>query len=471
MNKMETRLEADSIGVMEVPIDAYYGVQSMRARENFTITGQKLNSQFISNMARIKKAAAIVNRKAQDLDSKRADYIIRACDEIMKGEWRDSFIVDAIQGGAGTSANMNINEVIANRACELAGHHKGDYAFIHPNDHINMAQSTNDVIPSAGKLTVIDLMQSLLKQLGRLDNALMEKADEFDDIVKIGRTQLEDAVPMRLGQSFHGYASMVRRDIKRLREVLCEMYVLNMGGTAIGTAINVSSYYFENIVPTLAKITGHPLCQAEDLFDATQNLDGFVMVSGALKACAVNLSKMCNDLRLLSSGPRAGLGEINLPARQNGSSIMPGKVNPVIPEVVNQVAFHVIGNDTTITMAAEAGQMELNAFEPVIFYNLFNSITTLAEAVETLTDHCICGITANRERCKDLLELSTGPVTALCPYIGYQKAADLAKSSLKTGISIRTLVLNEKLIEEKKLTEILNPYSMTTIHIEQKAIS
>lgn len=327
----------------------------------------------------------------------------------------------------GTSANMNINEVIANRAEEILGGKKGAYQLVHPNDHVNMAQSTNDVIPTAGKLTVLDLLKPLTKELDRLAVCLTEKSEEFDDVLKMGRTQLQDAVPMRLGQTFHSYSSMVRRDVERICSISHEMYTLNLGGTAIGSAINVSEIYLHNIVPKLKKVTGYPLKQADDLFDATENLDGFVAISGAVKTCAIDLSKMCNDLRLLSSGPKTGLGEINLPARQNGSSIMPGKINPVIPEVVTQVAFHIVGHDTTITMAAEAGQMELNAFEPVVFYNLFESISTLQEAVSTLIDNCISGITANRERCLSLMESSAGIATALCPYLGIKPPQESRK--------------------------------------------
>ena len=351
-----TRLESDSIGEMEIPENAYYGVQSLRAKENFPITGTKLHPVFIRNLAQIKRAAAIVNRKAGRLKPEISYAIESAANEVVCGMFDREFIVDGIQGGAGTSANMNMNEVIANRAIEMLCGKKGDYSIVHPNDHVNMAQSTNDVIPTAGKLTVLDLLKPLDKSLLRLSDALYQKSNEFDDVIKIGRTQLEDAVPMRLGQSFHAYATMISRDRDRLMQIRSEMYTVNMGATAIGTAINTSPFYLDNIVPTLARITGHPLTQADDLFDATENLDSFVRVSSCLKACAVNLSKMCNDLRILASGPKAGFGEITLPAMQNGSSIMPGKVNPVIPEVVTQVAFHIIGHDTTITMAAEAGQ-------------------------------------------------------------------------------------------------------------------
>ena len=455
------RLESDSIGEMEVPGEAYYGVQALRANENFPITGNSLHPDFIKNMARIKRTAAITNMRAGRLKPEIANAIESACNEVVCGMFASEFIVDGIQGGAGTSANMNMNEVIANRAIEMLCGKKGDYSIVHPNDHVNMAQSTNDVIPTAGKLTVLDLLKKLEKSLKKLDSALYNKADEFDGVIKIGRTQLEDAVPMRLGQSFHAYATMIERDIDRIAKAKKEMYTVNMGATAIGTGINTSEYYFDHIVPTLAKVSGYPLVQADDLFDATENLDGFVRVSSCLKACAVNLSKMCNDLRILASAPKAGFGEITLPAMQNGSSIMPGKVNPVIPEVVSQVAFHIIGHDVTITMAAEAGQMELNAFEPVVFYNLFDSITTLTHAVDTLTDNCIIGITANEERCQRLLDASVGITTALCPYIGYKKAASLAKESLRTGVPVKKLVLKHGLMKEKQLDMVLDPYAMT----------
>ena len=462
------RLESDSIGTMEVPEDAYYGVQALRAKENFPITGTRLHPVFIKNLAKIKRAAAITNRKAGRLKPEIANAIESACNEVVCGMFDKEFIVDGIQGGAGTSANMNMNEVIANRAIEMLCGKKGDYTIVHPNDHVNMAQSTNDVIPTAGKLTVLDLLKPLDKSLSLLTDALYDKAAAFDHIVKIGRTQLEDAVPMRLGQTFHSYATMISRDRDRLTKVRTEMYPVNMGATAIGTAINTSPFYLDNIVPTLGKITGYPLTQADDLFDATENLDGFVRVSSCLKACAVNLSKMCNDLRILASGPKAGFGEITLPAMQNGSSIMPGKVNPVIPEVVSQVAFHIVGHDTTITMAAEAGQLELNAFEPVVFCNLFESITTLEKAVDTLIVNCITGITANRKHCKDLMESSAGIATALCPHIGYKASAAIAKTAVKTGKSVRELVLEQGLMKEKELEEVLDPYLMTEVGEERK---
>lgn len=464
-----TRLEADSIGTLEVPATAYYGVQSLRAKQNFPITGTRLHPDFIKNLAIIKKAAALTNYKAGRLDFKKSNAIITACDEVISHRFDDEFIIDAIQGGAGTSANMNVNEVIANRANELLGGKLGAYDLVHPNDHVNMAQSTNDVIPTAGKITTLDLIKKLLVEYNHLEKALLTKAKEFDDVIKMGRTQLQDAVPMRLGQTFHGYASMVSRDIAHLKKAKKEMYTVNLGGTAIGSAINTSSYYLKNVVPCLSTLVKYPLVQADDLFDATENLDGFVNVSGTIKTCAVNLSKMCNDLRLLSSGPKTGLCEISLPAKQNGSSIMPGKVNPVIPEVVNQVAFNIVGNDITISMAAEAGQMELNAFEPVVFFNLYESIETLTSAIDTLIKNCINGITANKEHCLDLVEHSAGIATALCPVLGYKKSAEIAKRSLKTGESIREIVLKEKLISQRELDSILDLEAMSKPDSDIKA--
>lgn len=416
---MLSRMEHDSIGALNVPAEAYYGVQSMRAATNFQITHRPLHPVLIDSIVMVKKAAAITNKKSGKLDQQIAQAIIKACDEILDGNLRDQFIVDAIQGGAGTSANMNANEVIANRAIEILGGTKGDYSIVHPNDHVNMSQSTNDVIPTAGKITALKLLPQTIKELEKLEKAMEEKEAEFDDILKMGRTQLQDAVPMRLGQSFGAFAHVLKRDIKRLKNVMDEMKVLNIGATAIGTAINVDPYYLANISYELSKVAGISLKQADDLIDATQNLDGFVSVSGVLKTCAVDISKISNDLRLMSSGPRTGLSEINLPARQNGSSIMPGKINPVIPEVVSQVAYLIIGHDYTITMAAEAGQ------------------------------------------CEEYIEKSVGISTALCPYIGYAKSAEIAKKSLKTGISVKELVLEEGLLKEEELKEILKPEKMT----------
>lgn len=461
VTKADYRIEQDSIGFKYVPEGAYYGIQSLRAAENFKITGLNMHPEIINSLALIKKAAALTNCELGVLNQKQADAIINACDEILAGNLRDDFIVDPIQGGAGTSLNMNANEVIANRAIEILGGHKGDYAMINPNDHVNYAQSTNDVIPTAGKITSLKLLNKLKAELLRLHQALLDKAKEFDHIIKMGRTQMQDAVPIRLGQEFAAYASAIMRDIRRMDVAMEEMQVINMGGTAIGTGINADTRYLSLIVPNLSKVSDMPFEQADNLIDATQNLDSFVAVSGAIKSCAVTLSKIANDLRLMSSGPRTGFGEINLPAKQNGSSIMPGKVNPVIPEVVNQVVFNIIGNDVTITLAAEAGQLELNAFEPIVFYCMFQSIDTLAYAVQTFVDNCIVGITANEERCGELVENSVGIITALTPYIGYQKAAVLAKEALETGIPIRLLIQRDKILDDQALDAILDPFNMT----------
>ncbi|MDD6416744.1 MAG: aspartate ammonia-lyase [Lactobacillus porci] len=453
--KDSRRIEADSIGSLAVPAEAYYGVQAERASQNFKITGLKMSPEFLSNLALIKKAAAMINHEIGLIDSDQARAIEQACDEVIDGKFSEDFIVDPVQGGAGTSANMNMNEVIANRANEILGGEKGKYDLVHPNDNVNMAQSTNDTIPTAGKMTTIVLAEKLDAELTRLEYALKEKAADFKDIIKMGRTQLQDAVPMTLGDSFHGYASMVVRCKKRLAKAVAEMHVINLGGTAIGTGINASQFYEDHIADQLSELFGRELTQADDLFDATENLDSFVEVSGALKALAISLSKMSNDLRLLSSGPRCGLSEINLPAKQNGSSIMPGKINPVIPEVVSQAAFLVCGHDTTITMAAEAGQLELNAFEPVVFYQLFESFRAMTGAVDTLVTNCITGITANKDHCRQLKESSVGIATVLCPYLGYQESAKIAKRALRERRSVRELVLEQHLMSPDQLDILL----------------
>ena len=470
-NEMEFRVEKDSIGTKDVPENVYYGVQSLRAAENFHITGLNMHPEIINSLAYIKKAAAITNCEAGLLDKRRTQAIVQACDEILEGKFREDFIVDPIQGGAGTSLNMNANEVIANRAIEILGGKKGDYSVVNPNDHVNCGQSTNDVIPTAGKMTSLRLLKKLKKQLLRLHSALEQKADEFDSVIKMGRTQLQDAVPIRLGQEFKAYSVAILRDLNRMDKAMDEVRTLNMGGTAVGTGLNADESYLRRIVPNLSEISGMDLVQAYDLIDATQNLDSFVAVSGAVKACAVTLSKIANDLRLMSSGPRAGFGEINLPAKQNGSSIMPGKVNPVIPEVVNQVAFNAIGNDMTITMAAEAGQLELNAFEPIIFYCLFQSIDTIAYAVNTFVDNCVIGITANETRCRYFVENSVGIITAICPYVGYQKAAEIAKEAIKTGESVRKLIIEKGLLTKEQMDEIMDPVQMTEPGISGKTVN
>ena len=464
------RVEKDSIGTKDVPANVYYGVQSLRAAENFPITGLRMNPELIRSLAYIKKAAALTNLEAGLLNESIANAIVRACDEILAGKLREQFIVDPVQGGAGTSINMNANEVIANRAIELLGGVKGDYSLVNPNDHVNCGQSTNDVIPTAGKMTTLRLLKKLETELDRLRAAFEDKSREFNHVIKMGRTQMQDAVPIRLGQEFRAYADAVRRDTVRMGKAMDEMRSLNMGGTAIGTGINADETYLRRIVPVLSEVSGMELTQAGDLIDSTQNPDPFVAVSGAVKTCAVTLSKIANDLRLMSSGPRTGFGEINLPARQNGSSIMPGKVNPVIPEVINQVAFLIIGNDMTVTMAAEGGQLELNAFEPIIFYCLFQSIGTLTYAVQTFVDNCVTGITANEERCRELVESSVGVITALTPHIGYQHAANIAKRAIVTGQSVRKLILQEKLLTEEEIDTILDPMNLTKPGIPGKEL-
>ena len=423
------RTEMDSIGSATLPDGAYYGLQSFRARENFPLSGGVLPGEMIESLVQIKKAAAMANLEAGSLDPDTAGAIVAACDEILAGGLRDQFIVDPVQGGAGTSANMNANEVIANRATELLGGRLGEYR-VHPNDHVNRAQSTNDVFPSAGKLTTLKLLKNLTGALARLIDAFETKAGEFRDIPKLGRTQLQDAVPIRLGQEFAAYAHALERCRQRIFATREEMRVLNMGATAIGTSINTTETYLKRVVPLLAEITGEKLIQASDLIEATQNPDSFVAVSGAVKNCALTLSKIANDLRLLSSGPRGGFEEIHLPARQHGSSIMPGKINPVIPEVVSQAAFRIAGNDVTIGMAAEAGQLELNAFEPILFHSLFESINMLARACAVFERYCVRGITADRDGCRRNLMNSTAFATALCPLIGYEKATGIVKQAL-----------------------------------------
>lgn len=468
MMQQDTRTERDFIGEKEIPAQAYYGIHSLRATENFCITGTRLHPDMICSLAMVKKACAIANGQAGVLDSDRADAIAQACDLILKGQFHDQFIVDPIQGGAGTSMNMNANEVIANIAIELLGGKKGNYSIISPTDHVNCGQSTNDVIPTAGKIATLVMLRELEASLEALQKALDEKAQEFDPILKMGRTQLQDAVPVRLGQEFHAYATSVARGLARVRHSGHELLSINLGGTAIGTGINADEAYFCHIIEILSSYMGQEFHRAEDLIDSTQNVDCFAAVSSAVRNCALALSKIANDLRLMSSGPRAGFGEISLPARQNGSSIMPGKVNPVIPEAVNQVAFRIVGNDVTISMAVEAGQMELNAFEPVILHCLFESISNLTHSVNSFTTNCVQGIKANKDRCAELLDSSVGVVTALCPYIGYTKAAALAKEALKHDVTVRQLILSKALMSEAEVDRILDLNNMTRPGISGK---
>ena len=434
---MMYRTERDSVGELEVPADSYYGVHSLRAKINFPITNQTLDQDFIISLAQVKKAAALANHKLGLLPDLKTKAIVQASDEIIAGKLHDQFIVDPIQGGAGTSSNMNVNEVITNRAIELLGGVKGDFSVIHPNDDVNKGQSTNDVYPTAGKLTMLKKIPALMFELERLKEAFEEKSNEFKDILKLGRTQLSDAVPITLGQEFHAYYTVTKRNMKRLEHVKSEMETINLGGTAIGTGITAHPELSETVVPYLNTITDEILVTSDDLVDGTQNIEQYVILSDVLKSIAISLSKIANDIRLLSSGPNSGIGEITIPARQNGSSIMPGKINPVIPEVVTQCSFVVMGNNTIIGSAAEAGQLELNAFEPVVFYKLLESFQVLTNGISTFVDHCVSGIEANEARCKDNLERSTYLATVLSETIGYTKAADIAKVSLTTGQTIR----------------------------------
>lgn len=457
------REETDSIGTKKIPLNALYGVQSLRAKENFPMTGEHMRPEMITALAYVKKACAMANAEAGVLSERKASLIIQACDQIIGGSYHEAFIVDPIQGGAGTSMNMNANEVIANIAILFVSGRPGQYQIIHPNDDVNMGQSTNDVIPTAGKLACLLLLARYEKALQELIVSFQKKAEEFDGVLKMGRTQLQDAVPIRLGQEFDAYSSAIQRSLDRIRTAKEEMHSINLGGTAVGTCLNADREYFFRICSELSSLTGISFEHSSDLIDGTQNIDSFAAVSGALKDSAVTLSKIANDLRLLSSGPKTGIAEINLPAMQNGSSIMPGKVNPVIPEVVSQAAYKVIGNDVTITCAAEAGQLELNAFEPVVFYSLFQSIDLLTNAADTFRTNCVDGITANPERCSELLSSSVGIVTALNPIIGYAKAASLAKEGLKTGKRIADLAIEKGYLDQKQLEDILEPYHMTKL--------
>jgi len=458
------RIEHDLLGDREVPADAYYGVHTLRAIENFPITGQPIGKipDLVNALAEIKIASALANRDLGLLDFRRCDFIVQACREILDGKLHDHFMVDVIQGGAGTSTNMNANEVIANRALELMGYDKGQYQYLHPNEHVNMSQSTNDVYPTALKIATYRGCQRLMEQMGSLKAAFERKAEEFKDVLKVGRTQLQDAVPMTLGQEFRTYAIMLGEDIDRLHEAMSLICEINLGATAIGTGINTHPDYARSVRDHLAEITGLPLMTAHNLIEATQDVGAFVQLSGVLKRVAVKVSKICHDLRLLSSGPRAGIGEITLPAKQAGSSIMPGKVNPVIPEVVNQVAYEVIGNDVTISFAAEAGQLQLNAFEPIIAYSMFRSIKHMTNAMHTLEVNCVDGIVANLDTLKSHMDKSIVLVTALNPYIGYQNATSVAKEALHTGKRVYDIVLERGLLDKDKLDAILRPEALTS---------
>jgi aspartate ammonia-lyase len=463
MATSQYRVEHDLLGDRNVPAGSYFGVHTLRAFENFPITGNPISiyPDLIRALACIKQAAAIANHELGLLDKERTDAIVKACEEIREGDLHEHFVVDVIQGGAGTSTNMNANEVIANRALEHLGHGRGEYKYLHPNEHVNMSQSTNDVYPTALKLAAHFGIFKLIDAMVVLRRAFEGKAEEFRDVIKMGRTQLQDAVPMTLGQEFSTYAVMLGEDEERLKEAALLIHEINLGATAIGTGINAHPDYESLVCKRLSEITGIKLITAPNLVEATQDCGSFVQLSGVLKRVAVKLSKTCNDLRLLSSGPRAGLGEINLPPMQAGSSIMPGKVNPVIPEVVNQIAFEVIGNDVTVSFAAEAGQLQLNAFEPIIAHSLFKSVTHLRNGCLTLAERCVKGITANRERLRSSVEHSIGVVTALNPYIGYANATEVAREALESGKSVYNLVLEKKLLPKEKLDAILQPEVLT----------
>jgi aspartate ammonia-lyase len=464
------RLEKDFLGEKEIPEDAYYGIQTIRAVENFPITGYRIHDDLIKALAMVKKAAAIANMNTSRLYSGLANVIIQATDEIIDGQWNDQFIVDPIQGGAGTSMNMNMNEVIANRGLELLGHRKGDYFQLSPNTHVNMSQSTNDVFPTAIHIATLTLLEKLLETMSDMHKAFKEKAVQFENVIKMGRTHLQDAVPIRLGQEFEAYSRVLERDIKRIKQSREHLYEVNMGATAVGTGLNADPKYIFDVVKQLEEITGFPLVNAEHLVDATQNTDAYTEVSATLKVCMMNMSKIANDLRLMASGPRAGLGEIKLPARQPGSSIMPGKVNPVMPELINQIAFQVIGNDHTICLASEAGQLELNVMEPVLVFNLLQSISIMNNGFRAFTDHCLVGIEANEERLREYVEKSVGIITAVNPHLGYEVAARIAREATISGKSVRELCLKYDVLTEEELDLILNIYEMTAPGIAGAAL-
>ncbi|CEN34155.1 aspartate ammonia-lyase [Capnocytophaga cynodegmi] len=459
------RTESDLLGDLQVPFDAYYGVQTQRAIDNFYISGSKMSEfpEFVRAIAYVKLAAAQTNHELGLLSDELLKSISQACNELIEGKMHEQFPVDMIQGGAGTSVNMNANEVIANRALEIMGYERGDYQHCSPNDHVNLSQSTNDAYPTTIKLAIIRMNDSLVKHLKQLVDAFRNKGKEFADVIKMGRTQLQDAVPMTLGQEFEAFAATLEEEITRLNNLSDLFLEINMGGTAIGTGLNAPKKFPKICADKLAAATGEAFVPAADLVEATPDTGSYVIYSSALKRMAVKLSKICNDLRLLSSGPRAGLNEINLPPMQPGSSIMPGKVNPVIPEVVNQVCFKVYGNDLTVTFAAEAGQLQLNVMEPVLCQSIIESIVFLERALDTLREKCIVGITANREVCLNMVKNSIGIVTALNPHIGYKNSTKIAKEALETGKSVYDLVLEHKLLSQDKLDEILDPKNMLGI--------
>lgn len=462
----KTRLEHDFLGELEIPADTYYGIQTYRALENFGASGQPISTfpEFIKSLAWIKKSAALANARLGVIPEDKAKAICAACDEIIGGKYLDQFPVDVIQGGAGTSTNMNANEVIANRALEIMGHSKGEYQYCHPNNDVNCSQSTNDAYPSALRIALYLKLGKLIQDIDYLRQGMAKKGMEFAHIIKMGRTQLQDAVPMTLGMEFTAYANTLAEEMTRLEEARHLALEINMGATAIGTGICSPKGYTETVIETLRNISGVPVKTSANLVEATWDTGCYVQISGALKRSATKISKICNDLRLLSSGPRTGLNEINLPKMQPGSSIMPGKVNPVMPEMVNQICFDIMGKDVTVSIASEAGQLELNVMEPIMALCLFNGINRLGKGVRALQDRCIAGITANDERCRMMVEHSIGIVTALLPFIGYENAAAIAKEALATNKSVLELALAKKLLDKKQIEEILKPENMLQPH-------
>lgn len=456
------RIEKDSLGSLEVPKKVYYGIQTVRALGNFKITKETLHPVLIKSLGLVKKATTLANHELGYIDLKRTEYMLKACDQVIDQKLDHQFPIDPIQGGAGTSMNMNVNEVIANYASELAGYPLGTYEYIHPNDHVNFAQSTNDVIPTAGKISALFLVDELLLEVQDLAQSLLEKSQEFKGIVKVGRTHLQDAIPIQLSQEFHAYYSAVSRDLIRIRQAFDDLRTINMGATAIGTGLNSDPNYKQLVVKHLNQLTDFKLTSALDLVDSTRHLDAFVWAHASLKAFAVNLSKFANDIRLMASGPLTGLNEISLPQKQPGSSIMPGKVNPVIFEVTNQVCFQVFGNDVTITKAAEAGQLELNVMEPVLFYNLFQSLEILKNVVHTLNHNGVKGITANVEIMKEMFDRSSSLATVLAPALGYQVASSLAKEALAENKKIRDLILERNLLTLEQLNKLLEVDTITS---------
>ena len=470
MASKEFRMEHDFLGDREVPAEAYYGIQTLRGKENFHITGMPISREpnFVKAFGYVKKAAAMANRDLGVLDPKIADAIIGACDRLIAGEMLDQFITDFIQGGAGTSTNMNANEVIANLALESLGHKKGEYQYVNPNDHVNFGQSTNDVYPTAFHLGLILRLENYMEALRQLQAAFFAKAREFDEVLKMGRTHLQDAVPMSLGSEFHGWGTTIGEEVERLAGVRQMLQCVNLGATAIGTTVTAAPGYPALATKHLSDITGIKFCLAEDLIEATSDTGDYVLLSSVIKHTAAKLTKICNDLRMLASGPRCGLNEINLPQMQPGSSIMPGKVNPVIPEVVNQTSFLVIGLDVTVTLAASAGQLQLNVMEPVITFALFASIATMERAVNSLRLHCVEGITANAERTRDMVLNSLGIVTLLKPALGYRQCAELAREGYETGKSLRDIVVTERrLLSQQRWDEIFSFENLINPKFEQ----